>query len=220
MKKLVFVLMFLVLAGNVFAETPSKMKIKVPEVVTVEVPGAGPDQVVEIPYPVFVEHEVELPSAAGPVTNNVTQIGSHFVLRGGPSLGFSSQGSPSYTGGLVGELGRSNSPWRMQGTFRIGRCDDERIALEGGAAVTRVAAKHFRIGVGVDLAYCSDYEAHPIEQATERVVSAAIKAAYEFGPLVLEGSFGGGFKTIPIPGDRDTRGTLVLGISLSYLFGN
>lgn len=178
-----------------------------------QAPGPGENLIITVEIP-------EEAPAPAPVPK-VVYRGSRLVLRGGPSIGGSyvSGGESSYTGGVVGQLGRKKSSWQLQADFRLGSCADDRLAIEGGLAVMHMAVRHFRFGLGMDLLYCSDTQARPMEQAVERVVSASVKMAYEFGPLALEASIGVGQKTEPTPGSRHTEDVGIVGLSVSYLFG-
>ena len=221
MKK-TFMLLIMMMANTALAETPDGTKykdvtIQVPEDVTIKVPGAGEDQVVEVPYVIQRIHEV------APSTTYVRK-GSNLHLRGGLSTGFGFSGrtDPSYTGGLTGQIGYADSTWRLEATFRAGSCKKGwgDVALDSGLALMGNISKNFRAGIGADLLYCSDVSDDlPKEKADERVVGGSFRLALEQGHISVAGSIGVGAATIPIPGDRETKAVLFGGLSVSVLWG-
>ncbi len=212
--KRIFVMMFvLMMTTVVFADTPPSDGTNevAPKDVVVQLPGAGKDVVINVPY--IVEHVHEIPP---PTKGNLR-------LRGGLSTGVMLPGRSelSLTGGLIGEIGHADSLWRLQGTFRAGNCNtgEKGLALNSGLAVMNSVTKNFRMGFGADLLYCSNIYDAPKEQASERIVGGSLRLEFVDGSFSAAASMGVGAATTPIPGSRETRAVLFGGLSFSYLWG-
>jgi hypothetical protein len=205
MKKVAFLLVFL-MTNVLFADTKPDGTPEVPKDVVIELPGAGPDIVEEVPYIVQRVHEF-------------TPNPGNLFLRGGLSigLGFPARTDPSLTGGLIGQIGYTDSAWVLEASFRGGKCKGG-VALDGGLAAMRHVVKHLRAGVGVDALYCSNVSDYRVEKASERVVGGSFHLQLEFGHLSVTGSVGGGAATFPVPGDRQTKFVSYQGLTIGYLF--
>ncbi len=206
MKKIAFTLMFLMLTNIALAENKSDGTPEAPKDVVIKVPGAGEDVVVEVPYVVKRIHEVEL--APG-----------NLRLRGGLSigLGFPARTDPSYTGGLIVQIGYTDSPWVVEPSFRAGKCKGG-VSLDGGLAAMRHVAKYLRMGVGADLLYCSNVSDYSIEKASERVVGGSFHLQFEVSHFSVTAFVGAGAATYPIPEDRKTKLVSYQGLAVSLLF--
>ncbi|TSC84895.1 MAG: hypothetical protein G01um101413_279 [Parcubacteria group bacterium Gr01-1014_13] len=209
MKKVAFTFMFLMMTSIVFAETPPNGTPEVPKDTVVKVPGVGEDVVVEVPYVVQRIHEFS------PTAGNL-------ALRGGFSVGvgFPARTYLSPTAGLIGEIGYADSSWRLHATFRAGSCKKGwgDVAFDSGLAAMRSLGKHFSIGLGTDLLYCTQVLGHPKEQASERIVGGSFHLQFEINHFSVEASAGLGAATYPVPGDRETKLVSYQGLTLSYLF--
>lgn len=220
------------LASNVFAQTASDeadgykdVTIQVPKDVTVEVIGDGPDEVIEVPYVVQRIHEVD-PAPTNVtnkyVTNNIVQGSSSFLVRSGVGVR-TFQGSPARSFaqmvGLVGEVGYSDLPWRLQGRFDVGRCQKDNIAIGGSLALMYLLGdSHVSVGLGADLLYCTDTD-DPKEVNKKRFVGGSARVGYEIGDhLLLEGYLGSAQETTPVVGGLDSRVGLNGGVGVSILF--
>ncbi len=219
MKKIVvFTVLFLMGANNAFAQV---VHVPVGGEGTYEqdIPAPGPGEVLTI----VVDVPVPKPRKdVAPLVNKTyvtVQKGSNLHLRGGISLGFGipARPEPSFTAGLVGEVGYAGSPWILEATFRAGNCK-EGVALNSGLAAMRSVAKNFRMGVGADLMYCSDVSDHPAEVADERIVGGSVRLQLQQEHFVFGASVGLGAATFPIPGDRKTDPVVYAGLSMSLLF--
>lgn len=222
MKKIILMFVFVtvaMLASNVFAQTAPPdgsgshdVVVKVPNDVTVQVLGAGKDEVVEVPFVVQRIHEVD-------PAHVTVQKGSNLHLRGGVSLGFdySAHAGSSYTAGLIGEGGYSDSPWVLEVTSRAGKCE-EGVAVDMGMAAMVKAVSHLRLGVGADMKYCADVSDHPEETVDERIVGGSFRTQFEVEHIVVSAWIGIGAVTYPVPGDRKTVVDSYGGLSISLLF--
>ncbi len=215
MRKIVLILTWTLVVGLflamiaelAFADT------KIPDDQVFKVPGEGPDITINVPV-----------SAPAPTTT-IIQKGSNLLLRGGvsASAGFPGRSYPSLTDGLIGEIGLSDSSWRLQATLRAGSCKKGwwgDLALDSGLAVMRNLNKHVRAGIGADLMYCAAMQTHPQEDAGERVVGGSLLINIDVTRhLVVGASVGLGAATIPTPGNRDTQPTFYGGLNISHLWG-
>jgi hypothetical protein len=208
MKKILFTFMLLMMTNVAFAETKSDGTSEVPKDVVEELPGAGPDVVINVPY--FVRHKLPPPGAG------------NLALRGGLSVGtgFPARTDPSYTGGLVGQIGYVDSMWRLEATFRAGSCKKGwgDVALDSGLALMGSISKNFRAGIGADLLFCSDISDHPKEMATERIIGGSLRLQVEEGHLSLSVLAGVGRADHQIPGGREKEVVLYQTLAVSYLF--
>ena len=204
--------MMIVLASNVFAQSPAQPEVvNFPVVdgkyqdVTVVVPGLGHDETINVPIPVVTVHKV-----------------SRLSIRGGFSLGsvFAGRAEPTIMGGLVGEIGYTASPWRLQGRFNGGVFHKD-LALSGGVAVMRRLGRSLRAGLGADILAHMDLMSHPGEGAAERFVGGSARFAYSTNSVLLEWSVGLAFQTHQVPGYRETDDMPIIvgGASASYMFG-
>jgi len=209
-------------ANNAFAQEATKTKtvhIKPPkEGGTYNIPvSPGEDLMVIVDRPAK--------KVAPAVTNVIEQYttvvhkGNNLHLRGGVSLGFGfpARPEPSFTAGLVGEVGYAESEWVLEATFRAGNCK-KGMALDSGLAAMRSVAKNFRVGVGADLLYCSDVSDHPKEVADERIVGGSVQLQLQQDHFLFGASVGLGAATFPIPGGRKTDPVVYGGLSMSLLF--
>lgn len=226
MKKIVFMFVLVtisMLANNVFAQTAAPdgsgshdVVVKVPNDVEVQVLGAGEDKIIEVPFVVQRIHDVDLAPAH---VTNVTHVqqGSNFLVRSG--LGITSY-ARSLMVGVVGEIGYSDSSWRLQGQFNAGKCQNDTIAIGGSMALMYLlGSSHVRVGVGADLLYCTDTSAHPNEVNRQRFVGGSARIGYEFAHhLLLEGYLGSAVATTPVVGGLDNRVTIDGGVGFSVLF--
>ena len=159
-------------------------------------------------------------------TTNIRNGGSVY-LRGGASIGLMSVvgrvESPTSIFGLVGELAKSRySMWRLQATLRAGNCADERVAINADMALMGVVgdvSRYLRAGIAADLLVCGDLASHPMEVASERLIGSSLRVQYERHHVSLTASLGLGADTVSVPGDRETRGVLYGGLTVS-LWGN
>lgn len=143
---------------------------------------------------------------------------SRYHVRGGVGTGimFPGRGTPSFTGGLSGELYTSSVA--VEGTFQVGNCQSG-IALNSGLAVLGIVNKHLRAGVGADLLYCSNVSSDPKEKAKERVVGGSFRVELVYGHVVVGGLVGMGAITYQVPESRETDPSLYGGVNIAYRWG-
>lgn len=244
MKKLMFlgvtalfvIVILMVLVNTVFAQQTqpeekknvihfSAEKGKDTEMV-LTAPGHGENLtvIVDVPIPAPKPRK-----AVAPVVNTITNVheGSNLQLRWGVGMNIlmlvgAAPELTAVTGGLVGEIGYSDSPWRLQGRANLGKCQDNYLAVGGELAALRRLTKRFWAGGAGAVLYCVDTDAHPRELGKRRLVGAAVKMAYEeeyaYSAVAVELSLGVDVETVPVPGDRDNDKAAHGGLSVSYLF--
>ena len=218
MKKIMSMLVFAtihLLASNVFAK---EVTVQVPEDVTVEVLGEGPDQVVEIPFIVKRIHEVE-PTPAH--ITDVTHVeGNNFLVRSGIGIRtFQDQATKSVAQmiAVLGELGYAHSPWRLQGGFDAGKCSNDTTAIGGSMALVYLLGQA-RVGLGADLLYCTDTDAQPDEVNTKRFISGFVSVGYQYGHFLMEAYAGNAVRTTPVRGGLDNERVGIGGLTFSVMF--
>lgn len=174
---------------------------------------------------------VDVPVRKKPATvTNITHVrtgGSNLQLRWGVGMNIlmllgAVPELTAVTGGLVGEIGYSDSPWRLQGRANLGKCQDNYLAVGGELAALRRLTKRFWVGGGGAVLYCADTDAHPRELGKKRLIGAAAKMVYEekytHSAVAVELSLGLDIETVPVPGSRDNDMAGNIGLSVSYLF--
>lgn len=227
MKKIVFMLVFLMTAATnrgAFAQQEQRVDVKAEDL-----PGktftANPGEHLTI----VVHHKKKAPPEVAPIpVTNVTKKyvievhkGVDLHMRGGVSIR-TFQGklatSAAQLVGVVGQMGFYNDHLRLQGRFDVGKCRYDNVAIGGSLALMTSVSTRWWLGIGADLLYCSDTNAHPKEQAAQRFVGGSARVAYEIGHFVFGGYVGISELTEPIPGGRTNKSVGVGGFSLSYLF--
>jgi hypothetical protein len=185
-------------------------------------PGQGENLTVIVDVPVRTRK-----SEVSAHVTNITNVhkGSNLRMRGGVSVGVlfaGAEASMTATVGLVGEVGYTDSPWRMVSRFDLGRCQDNNTAIGGSLSALHRLDSGFWGGFGADLSYCVDVGARYKERGKERLVGGSARFAYEeeyrHSSVVVEFSLGLGQKTFPIPGGRAHGMVGNAGLLFSYLF--
>ena len=190
--------------------------------VVLSAPGQGENLTVIVDVPVRTRKR-KISTSVTHITN--VHKGSNLRMRGGVSTSVLVAGADADMTallGLVGEIGYTDSPWRLMSRFDLGRCQDSNTAIGGSLSVLHRLDSGVWGGFGVDLLYCTDTGARYEERGKERVVGGSVRFAYEeeyrHSSVLVEFLLGLGQKTVPIPGGRAHNLVGNAGVSFSYLF--
>lgn len=202
--------------GNmVFAQTAGTSEV--PEDITVDVVGAGPDEVVEVPY--LVEKEVELDNSN---ITNVTQEGNSFLVRSGVGVRTFQTNASAVLAKLIeldGEVGYGDSPWRVSGAIGAGPGGNGTVAIGGNLVLAYLFQPKLRLGIGTDVMYFTDVtDVRPKEASKLRYIGGAARFGVAIGRLQLEAYLGLAVSSIPVVGGIDNHFGGYGGVSAAVLF--
>lgn len=177
--------------------------------------------IVEVPVPT---KKIAPAATAGPTVLVVDDV-DEVSLQGGIGFGYTyllgnEDGGLAMTADLIGQIGYTESLWRVRARAGFGQGRYRTVSVAGSlTAMYYIAPEMLALGIGLDYVGTMNKDSHPRETWNEQFYGSSFRVAVERAGLSLEGYVSYGVRETRAPGSTPEKYATTTGFNLSYLWG-